>query len=54
MLNGEIIPLAALVKVGSKNGRTDHFHHGGIILGVDLEGNVSSWGGVKWESTKGN
>lgn len=44
MLNGEIIPLAALVKVGSKNGRTDHFHHGGIILGVDLEGNVSSWG----------
>lgn len=36
----EIIPVAALVKIGNAATRVDNYKHGGHILGVDLQGNT--------------
>lgn len=36
--DGEVIPLAALVKVGSAQARVDNYKYGGYLLGLNLDG----------------
>lgn len=43
MLDGEFIPLAALVKVGSPKVRVDNYKHGGCLIGVNLDGTAFPW-----------
>ena len=38
--NGEIVPLAALIKVGNASVRVDNYKHGGHIIGVGLDGHM--------------
>lgn len=38
--SGEIMPLAALVKVGNASVRVDNYKHGGHIIGVGLDGRM--------------
>lgn len=38
--NGEIIPLAALIKVGNASVRVDNYKHGGHIIGVGSDGHM--------------
>lgn len=38
--NGEVIPLAALVKVGNASVRVDNYKHGGHLVGVGFDGRM--------------
>jgi len=44
LLDKEVIPVAALIKVGSPKARVDNFKHGGVLLGVNMDGTVQPWG----------
>ena len=44
LLDDEVIPVAALIKVGSPKARVDNFKHGGVLLGVNMDGTVQPWG----------
>ena len=39
----EVVPLAALVKVGSPNMRVDNYKHGGHLLGVYMDGTTNKY-----------
>lgn len=41
--NGKFTPAAALIKVGSPNVRVDNYKHGGLLLGVNMDGTVLPW-----------
>lgn len=44
LLDGEVVPLAALVRVGAPNKRVDNWHQGGSIIGINLhDGSVLPW-----------
>jgi len=43
-MNGsEVVPLAALIKIGNAGVRVDNYKHGGHILGVNLDGKAQTW-----------
>lgn len=44
LLDKDVIPVAALIKVGSPKARVDNFKHGGVLLGVKMDGSVQPWG----------
>ena len=41
--DGKFTPAAALIKVGSPNVRVDNYKHGGLLLGVKMDGTVLPW-----------
>lgn len=43
LLDDNVIPLAALVRVGAPEKRVDNWHQGGSIIGVNLDGSVLPW-----------
>lgn len=42
--NGEVTPLAALIKVGNAGVRVDNYKHGGVLLGLNMDGTALPWG----------
>lgn len=44
LLNGEVVPLGALIKIGNANVRVDGYKHDGRMMGIDMEtGRTLNW-----------